>query len=646
MSESIAIYAIFHLNLAFSSIEEADHERVIEQCYWPLLRLIDDEKRPLALELSVYTLERINDLSPGWVATFKRLLASGQCELLASGDSQIIGPLIPARVNAINLALGQEAYQRLLGTSPSIAYINEQAVSSGLLDIYIDQGFNAVVVEWDNPYSHNPNWDASLFMQPQQLISAQGRQIPVIWNHAIAFQKLQRYAHGEFPLHDHLNYLASLRRDGMRCLSVYGNDAEIFNYRPGRYRGEAQAQFDEWSRINDLFQALAENSHYRWCTPSNILAMGSGAKALTLTNAAHPVSVKKQAKYNITRWALSGRNDLALNTECHRQYQLLCNNAQSTQSEWRELCRFWASDLRTHLTETRYQKLSTLPRAEGTKNPSAACVPLKPDSLHELNIELHTDHERGHLRINSPEISLVLNMRRGLSIVSLRFHEQAEHICGTLAQGYFDHILYGADFYSGHLVMERFLQRDRLTDLLAVNPIIGIAEQRLIVSTEISTAQGTLEKYYLIDGHTLRCGFLFKEPKRPECSLRLAFISFFNCQQRLWFASHLGSNSLEYFDPDSDFDHGQPVSSIVSASSAIGASEGVLYAGVGEHALKLQWNPAHCAAIPMASSKRVRERYLNRVWFSLVEADETLKAGGDLLPFELRISAHRRSALY
>jgi hypothetical protein len=37
--ESLHLFAVFHLNLAFSSIEENERPLVIERCYWPLLAL-------------------------------------------------------------------------------------------------------------------------------------------------------------------------------------------------------------------------------------------------------------------------------------------------------------------------------------------------------------------------------------------------------------------------------------------------------------------------------------------------------------------------------------------------------------------------------------------------------------------------------
>ena len=54
---SLLLYNFFHLNLAYSAIEEEDRPRVIEKCYWPLLRLARKRKLPFGIELSGYTLE-------------------------------------------------------------------------------------------------------------------------------------------------------------------------------------------------------------------------------------------------------------------------------------------------------------------------------------------------------------------------------------------------------------------------------------------------------------------------------------------------------------------------------------------------------------------------------------------------------------
>src|ERR1700743_1966845 len=123
---SLTVFAFFHLNLSFSSIEEERRDEVIARCYWPLLKLAE-RVGPLGMEVSGYTLEEIARRDPVWIATARALIAAGRLELIGSGYSQMIGPLVPTRVTRENLRLGMAAYQRLLGATPRLALVNEQA---------------------------------------------------------------------------------------------------------------------------------------------------------------------------------------------------------------------------------------------------------------------------------------------------------------------------------------------------------------------------------------------------------------------------------------------------------------------------------------------------------------------------------------
>ena len=58
------VLSLFHLNLAFSSIEEEQRPDVIARCYWPLLRLPDAIGAPIAIEATGYTLETIHAIDP------------------------------------------------------------------------------------------------------------------------------------------------------------------------------------------------------------------------------------------------------------------------------------------------------------------------------------------------------------------------------------------------------------------------------------------------------------------------------------------------------------------------------------------------------------------------------------------------------
>ncbi|MGI2216263.1 glycoside hydrolase [Shewanella baltica] len=632
--QSIALYTIFHLNLAFSSIENERHGEVVKLCYWPLLELAQDGIA-LGLEMTASTLEAIKAVDPEWVNAFKSLLLLGKCELVASGDSQIIGPLIPAKVNQVNLKLGQDYYQHELGIKPNIAYLNEQAVSAGLLDIYIDEGFEAVVVEWDNPFSHNPDWHPQLLERPQSLVSASGRKIKVIWNHAIAFQKFQRYVHGELTQGDYLNYLLKVLKPGTIAFPVYGSDAEVFDFRPGRYLTEANEITGEWLRVKTLFNAIKEMKKYRWVCPSSLLSLWQPSKPLKLTNAHHPVSVKKQAKYNLCRWGLSGRNDLLLNTLCYKHLASLQIKPNADDNEWRNLCRLWASDLRTHLTNNRYNALKlTTP---SSKSPTFA--PWIP----RADVILDYDAERRRLHIRTPYLYLSLNGNKGLAIDTLAFSSQGfEPIIGTLSHGYFDHISYGADFYSNHLLLERFRDRDRVADLNRVEYQLGELDGCLVIFCKQSLNSGGLIKWYKLDNESLYTGFCFEDSHRPEASVRLGFMTLLDCEQRAWYQTRLGGHQDEFFQITDDMDQGAAVSSIVSSSSALGATNGTISFGSKTRGIHISWNPANCAALPMISSKKINNQYLNRLWFSLAEADETLKSGGHLLNFLLCITPTMR----
>src|SRR5580698_7122635 len=93
----LRVFAFFHLNLAFSSIEEERRNEVIKRCYWPILGLAEAHPH-IGIEVSGYTLEEIARRDPSWIAKARQLIASNRIELIGSGYSQMIGPLVPAKV--------------------------------------------------------------------------------------------------------------------------------------------------------------------------------------------------------------------------------------------------------------------------------------------------------------------------------------------------------------------------------------------------------------------------------------------------------------------------------------------------------------------------------------------------------------------
>ncbi len=453
---TLNLFAMFHLNLAFSSIEEFERSAVIERCYWPLLAMAA-AYGPIGIEATGYTLEEIEARDPKWLVQLRDLIAGGKVEFVGSGYAQLIGPLVPAKVVAANLRIGNEVYQRILKVRPSLALVNEQAYSAGLVGHYLDAGYRALLMDWDNPAAHHPEWPADARYLPQAALGADGRAIDLLWTNTVAFQKLQRYAHGDIELDDYLDFIGTHISEQQRTLCVYASDAEIFDYRPGRYRTEeAISGESEWQRVAGAFAELRNTQGIRLATPSAALERMKvpTAKPVRLETSACPVPVKKQRKYNLTRWAVTGRDDIAINAACQRIYAAIAN-AKPRDPAWMELCHLWASDFRTHITEARWKAYcAALHRMETRLStlPPSPPAPIQGTQVKERFISVATDG-----------LSARLDRRRGLAVKWLAFGDDVPCI-GGLPHGHFDDIALQADWYTGDCVLEQ-PGEPKITDL-------------------------------------------------------------------------------------------------------------------------------------------------------------------------------------
>jgi hypothetical protein len=635
----LRLFAFFHLNLAYSSIEQDQRPEVVQRCYWPLLRLVRSLALPVGIEASAYTLECIQGIDPGWVSEFASLCREGLCELVGSGYVQLIGPLVPPEVNAANLRLGNKAYERLLGVRPSIALINEQAYSAGLVQHYLDAHFRAIIMEWDNPSRWHPEWSPELRYLPQIACGPRGQEIPLIWNKSIAFQKFQRLAHGEMELEEYLPYLHGHLSEKPRVFPVYGNDVEIFDFRPGRYHTEpALREIGEWERISRLFDAILKDERFEFILPSRTLdwmgAPGAGNR-LRLESAEDPVPVKKQEKYNITRWAVTGRNDLGINTACHRLYEALKERSETDDELWRELCYLWSSDFRTHITDQRWSAyLERLHAFERLLNSGTRTATGGGSRIigHQLAGGFRSRREGRFLKLENDLVQVVLNCRRGLAIDAFVVKKISDKsLLGTLPHGYYQDIALGADYYSGHLVLETPGQQ-KITDLSAVDPNIGRADEgdSVIVEGEIATPLGVIRKRILVslEGQLgIEYGLDWEE--MPPGALRLAHVTL-NPEafrpEHLYFESHNGGFLPERFSVGAKrIEHGRSVSFLVSASSAIGMTNGELSLGDEERTVKVQTHLDQACVVAQVTFIPVVGSLFYRVSFSAAELDETCR---------------------
>ncbi len=671
--QALGLLCLFHLNLAFSSLEEESHAEVIRRCYHPALELARETDFPIAIEATGWTLQRIAALDPGWIELLRELLAQGRVELVGSAHAQCAAPLLPARVNAWNLRLGREVYAELLGVAPHIALVCEQVYSPGLVPLYLQAGYEALIVDWDNAQRSHPQWPAEHRLHPQRARGG-GCSIPIVWSKSIAFQKFQRFAHGELTLERYLGYVRGVATGAVpgRVLMLYANDVEIFDHRPGRFAAEPDLREGEWQRIATGLCALREQGVGVPLLPSDVLELLDAPAAgneLELESPSQPIPVKKQDKYNVSRWAVSGRDDIGINTRCWRLYEQLRVEERTGPERWRELCELWASDFRTHITQARWEAyLERLAAAEREWLPSTSseaayqerlaaggCEWL-PSASSEVAAMPQPVVEAGALgrdgdilELRAGSVALRLNLRRGMAIEAFAdARVGARPLLGTLEHGYFPTIELGADFYSGHLVQESPLTH-KVTDLERVQPRVERdARGRLCALARIGTELGPVEKAIRLDPAGVELEWLLLWPELPHGSLRLGYVTLMPeaFQARtLWYATHNGGTESETHRIDCPaFDHGAAVSALVSARQGLGLTEGVVLLGDARRTIRIEVDQSCARPLGLVSWVPGEERWFLRVCFALTESDDTRRGAiprnsGEPQRVRLRISA-------
>jgi len=623
-------FAFFHLNLAFSSIEEERRGDVIAHCYHPLLELCE-KRGPLGVEVSGYTLEEVAVRDPAWIERARALIAAGKMELIGSGYSQLIGPLAPARVTRENLRLGNETYQRLLGITPRIALVNEQAYASGLVPLYLEAGYGAILMDWENAAANHPQWPEATQYLPHYAKGPEGERIALLWSNTTLFQQMQRLAHGDTELDTWLSFLrrkATAKGHGPGALCLYASDAEIFDFRPGRFRTEERlSEKREWARIDAALAALPGEG-ISLVTPSSalsLLAMPGAGQALALENAACPVPVKKQRKYNLARWAVTGRDNTAINAACERIYRGML--ADENGADWKELCYLWASDFRTHITEKRWTAYCERLRAAETRwalAPMPEPAGLTGDPVSDRHIDIRT-----------PMLTARLDRRRGMALSSLHFTSQGRPALGGLPHGTFDDIALTADWYTGDSVFEAPGEH-KVTDLEWCEARIAAQTGSItIAAAHVETPRGVIRKQMRFAADTPRVDFdlSFDWPDWGKGVLRLGHFTLLPDAfdlDRLTLRTCNGGGPESFALADRRIDHGAPVSFLVSSTHGFGMTEGWAEIGDGRTGLRIEVDRCTAPLLGLLTHRPLtgrdgRKSLFCQIQLSALELDDTRK---------------------
>ena len=175
-------YLLFHLNILFSSIKVEDYGTVVKNCYWPLLEIAAKNSIPINVELSVLTRNIISSIDDSWTKKLFELEKSGLVQVVESGYSQIIGPLVPDEVLKQNLGMTVG-----VGPTPSSFLVNEMVLDQKTLAAYRDINADRIIFE-EESIMRGVKIDPVRASSFGQLRMSDGRQQSVVWASSMLFQ--------------------------------------------------------------------------------------------------------------------------------------------------------------------------------------------------------------------------------------------------------------------------------------------------------------------------------------------------------------------------------------------------------------------------------------------------------------------------
>lgn len=611
-------YKIYHANLAFSAIPEGKLQEVIDKCYFSLLDFVEKTNTKIGLEISGYSLEIIQELKPTWIEKFKELSNQGLIELIGSGYMQIIAPLVPYKVNLQNQKIGLETYINILGITPKIAFINEQTFSKSLVDLYSEVGYEALIMEWNNAYSLNNKIKKDFAYSPI-IVKGIKKELSILWSDSILFQKFQRTVHGERDLDFYINFVKQYTKKH-KAISIYSSDLEIFNFRPGRFETEELIKNDEWEIVANIVEKLKQFCKFE--LPSKVLEMNLDKnKKVSLTTSLNPIIVKKQEKYSLSRWAACGRGANYINTLCYKYFKKIENIDDL--SQWKLLLKYWGSDYRTHITETKWEKAI---------NDLENLVASKTNDIQILKKSNQNFYEKGDLVIfKKNNLKIIFDKRKGLTLDTIFINNKKFPIC-TIKHGELDLIKHGADFFTGTTIIESS-ETKKISDLVESEEInyYKIDENIFKIESSLQMRNGIKElKSWIIDekNNSITFDLILDCSIFIRGSIRVGILTLDKT-----FASKNGSikikNGNKYYEKinlkNNEINQHIPKSLTQSSQSGLGCTNGIMKFKNDDSSFQIKIDREISYPFIMLQNNKDKFGYLTRVYFSLQELDDTLK---------------------
>ena len=222
--------------------------------------------------------------------------------------------------------------------------------------------------------------------------------------------------------------------------------------------------YNEWGRISDIYNEIARENKFIF--PSDIIKQNKKKVLVTIFNPKSPIITKKQAKYNISRWSLSGRDNLYINTLCYKIYKQLSKNSQK--KNWEKLCYFWSSDFRTHITKRRWNYFIKEINFFLNRLKSKKSVNIRKNKFNILKKDnkYKVIHLKDNIKIIDRNHEINLSILKGLTVNSfINYKISSKSLIGKIEKGFFNHINYDVDFFSGFSHLEEKKSNRKITEI-------------------------------------------------------------------------------------------------------------------------------------------------------------------------------------
>ena len=170
--------------------------------------------------------------------------------------------------------------------------------------------------------------------------------------------------------------------------------------------------------------------------------------------------------------------------------------------------------------------------------------------------------------------------------------------------------------------------RPKFADLNRVDPAIRRdANGDVLVEASVPTDLGPIVKTIRVSRDAVELTYRIEWQTIPIGSLRVGDITLHPQafeRATLFYRCHNGGAQAETFPLDGQVvGHGDNVSSLVSASHALGITEGVVELGDSRRTLRIEVDKTAAALVGMVTYQAVRDSYFCRLSFSAAEVDET-----------------------